>query len=145
MGLLSLHLGLEQLKDKMIKSSTMSQALCLPIILEFLEVFKIKLRYSIVWHSQVSQYVVFVDPHHDNNDVKPFSLPTTKAYVEFIGREKARAYLQCIYYKVKQWIQRELNHTSKSKCACVWIYGWYIWWLILILLCSLKTYLSFET
>jgi hypothetical protein len=33
-----------------------------------------------------------------------FFLPTTKAYVEFIGREKARAYLQCTYCKVKQWI-----------------------------------------
>jgi hypothetical protein len=74
-----------------------------------------------------------------------FSLPTTKAYVEFIGREKARAYLQCIYYKVKQWIQRELSHTIKSRYTCVWVYGGYIWWLILILLCALKTYLSFKT
>ena len=45
----SLHLGLEQLKDRTIKSSTMSQVLCSTIILEFLEVFKIKLRDSIVW------------------------------------------------------------------------------------------------
>ena len=52
----------------------------------------------------------------------PFSLPTTKAYVEFIGREKARAYLQYIYCKVKPWIQRELSHTIKSRCACVWVY-----------------------
>jgi hypothetical protein len=59
----------------------------------------------------------------------PFSLPTTKAYVEFIGREKARVYLQCIYCKVKQWIQRELSHIIKSRCACMWIYGGYIWWL----------------
>ena len=75
----------------------------------------------------------------------PFPFPTTKAYVEFIGREKARAYLQCIYCKVKQRIQRELSHTIKSRCACVWN----IWWIYmvasLILLCSLKTYLSFET
>ena len=48
----------------------------------------------------------------------PLFLPTTKAYVEFIGREKARAYMQCIYYKVKQWIQKELGH--------VWMYGGYI-------------------
>jgi hypothetical protein len=48
MGLLSLHLGLEQLKDRMVKSSTMSQALCLTIILEFLEVFKVKLRDFII-------------------------------------------------------------------------------------------------
>jgi hypothetical protein len=72
-----------------------------------------------------------------------FSLPTTKAYVEFIGREKARAYLQYIYCKVKQWIQRELSHTIKSRCACVWIYIYMV--TNLILLCSLKTYLSFET
>jgi hypothetical protein len=56
-----------------------------------------------------------------------FSLPTTKAYVEFISRDKARAYLQCIYCKVKQWIQRELSHTIKSRCARVWMYGGYIW------------------
>ena len=43
--------------------------------------------------SNLSIYVVFVDPHQDNNGVMPFSFPTTKAYVEFIGREKARAYL----------------------------------------------------
>ena len=63
-------------------------------------------------------YVVFMDPHQGNNDVVPFSLPTTKAYVEFI--EKARAYLQCIYCKVKPRIQRELSHTIKSRCECVW-------------------------
>ena len=44
--------------------------------------------------SSLSIYVVFMDPHQGNNDVMPFSLPTTKAYVEFIGREKAIAYLQ---------------------------------------------------
>ena len=49
--------------------------------------------------SNLSIYVVFMDPHQGNEDVMPFSLPTTRAYVEFIGREKARAYLQCIYCK----------------------------------------------
>jgi hypothetical protein len=66
--------------------------------------------------------VVFVDPHQGNEDVTPFSLPTTKVYVEFIGREKAKAYLQCLYYKVKLWIQRELSHTSNQDmhvCGCV--------------------------
>ena len=72
--------------------------------------------------SSLSIYMVLVDPHQDNKDVMPFFLPTTKAYVEFIGREKARAYLLCIYSKVKQWIQRELCHTIKSRCACVWMY-----------------------
>ena len=51
-----------------------------------------------------------------------------RLYVEFIGREKARAYLQCIYCKVKQWIQRELSHTIKSRCACVWN----IWWIYMV-------------
>jgi hypothetical protein len=50
-----------------------------------------------------------------------------KFMCSFIGREKARAYLQCIYCKVKQWIQRELSHTIKSRCACVWMYGGYIY------------------
>jgi DNA-dependent RNA polymerase auxiliary subunit epsilon len=63
--------------------------------------------------SSLSIYVVFVDPYQGNKDVMPFSFPTTTAYVEFIGREKARAYLQCIYCKVKQRIQRELSHTIK--------------------------------
>ena len=63
-----------------------------------------------------------MDSHQGNNDVMPFSLPTTKAYVEFIGREKAIAYLQCMYCKVKQRIQKELSHTIKSRCAYVWMY-----------------------
>ena len=75
----------------------------------------------------------------------PFSLSTTKAYVEFIGREKARAYLQYIYYKVKLQIQREFSDTIKSRCACVWMYMVDICMVAnLILLCSLETYLSFE-
>jgi hypothetical protein len=58
----------------------------------------------------------------------PISLPTTKAYVEFIGREKARAYLQCIYCKVKPQIQRELSQTIKSRYECVWN----IWWIYMV-------------
>ena len=71
--------------------------------------------------------MVFVDPHQGNKDVMPFSLPTTKAYVEFIGRDKARAYLQCIYCKVKQWIQRELSYNQIKMCMCVDICGGYIY------------------
>jgi hypothetical protein len=37
--------------------------------------------------SSLSVYVAFVDPHQGNKDVMHFSLPTTKAYVEFISRE----------------------------------------------------------
>ena len=72
--------------------------------------------------SSLSIYVVFVDPHQGNKDDMPFSLTSTKAYVEFMGTEKATAYLQCIYCKVKQRIQRELSHTIKSRCGCIWIY-----------------------
>jgi hypothetical protein len=39
-GACSLYLGLEQLKDRTIKLSTMSQVFCSTIILEFLQVFK---------------------------------------------------------------------------------------------------------
>jgi hypothetical protein len=48
--------------------------------------------------------------------------PITKASVELIGVEIAHIYLQSIYCKVKQRIQRETSHTIKSRCACVWIY-----------------------
>jgi hypothetical protein len=83
----------------------MSQVLCLIIVLEFFISFQNKTqRFHCMTLSSLSIYVVFVDPHQCNKDVMPFLLPTTKAYVEFIGREKARAYLQCIYCKVKQWI-----------------------------------------
>ena len=68
----------------------MFQVLCLTIILEFLQVFKIKLRDSIFMTlSSLSIYVVFVDPHQGNIDIMPFPLPTTKAYMELIGGEIA--------------------------------------------------------
>jgi hypothetical protein len=44
MELFNFHLGLEQLKDGTIKLSTMSQALCSTIILEFCKFSEIKLR-----------------------------------------------------------------------------------------------------
>ena len=76
--------------------------------------------------SSISKYVVFVDSHQGNNDVMPFSLTTTKAYVEFIGREKSRAYLQCIYCQVKQRTQREMSHQIKM-CMCVDVSGGYMY------------------
>jgi hypothetical protein len=70
--------------------------------------------------SSLSIYVVFVDPHQGNkDDVVPFLFLSLRLYVEFIDREKARSYLQFLYCKVKQRIQRELCHTIKSRCACV--------------------------
>jgi hypothetical protein len=127
-----------------------SQTLCLkfsisPLFQSFFISFQNKTqRFHCITLLCLSIYVVSMDPHQGNKDVMPFLLPITKAFVEFIDREKTRAYLQCIYCKVKQCIQRELSHTMKSRYAYVWIYGGYIWWLILILLCSLRTYLSFE-
>jgi hypothetical protein len=56
------------------------------------------------------------------------TLQLYKAYMEFIGVEIVYTYLQSIYYKVKQWIQKELSHIIKSRCACVWNDGC-IWWL----------------
>ena len=96
MGLVNLHLGPEQLKDRMIKSSTMSQISlfhhCFGVFIGFQNKTQ---RFHCMTLSSLSIYVVvFVDPHQGNNDVMPFSLPTTKAYVEFIDREKARAYMQ---------------------------------------------------
>jgi hypothetical protein len=114
------------LKDRMIKSSTMSQVLCSTIVPEFLQVFKIKLRDSIVWHSQVSQYMWYLWILTKTIKMLCLLLPTSMW--GFIGREKARAYLQCIYCKVKQWIQRELSHTIKSRYACVCN----IWWICMV-------------
>ena len=48
-------------------------------------------RFHSMTLSNLSIYVVFVDPHQDNKDDMPFSLSTTEAYVEFMGREKVRA------------------------------------------------------
>ena len=79
MGLLCLHLGLEQLKDRTIELSTMSQV--------FINFQNKTQRFHCMTLSSLSIYVVFVDPYQGNKDVMPFSLPTTKAYVEFIGRE----------------------------------------------------------
>ena len=89
MGLISLHLGLEQLKDRTIKLSTMSQVLCSTIILEFLQIFKINLRVSIVRHSQVSQYMWYLWILTKAIVMLCLSLPATKAYVELIGVEIA--------------------------------------------------------
>jgi hypothetical protein len=92
MRLLSLHLGLEQLKDRTIKSSTIFQVLYSTIVPEFFISFQNKTQRShCMTLSSLSVYVVFMDPHQGNNDVMLFSIPTTKAYVEFIGRKKARA------------------------------------------------------
>ena len=69
--------------------------------------------------------MVFVDPHQDIKMMLCL-LPITKAYVELIGVEIAFTYLQYIYCKVKPQIQRELSHTIKSRCACVWMYVVYM-------------------
>jgi hypothetical protein len=67
----------------------MSQVLCSTIILEFLWVVKIKLRASFVQHSQVSQYMWFLWILTKANSDVCLPIPTTKAYMELIGVEKA--------------------------------------------------------
>ena len=89
MGRLSLHLGLKQLKDRTIKSSIVSSSLfnhCSGVFISFENKTQ---RFHCMTLSSLSIYVVFVDPHQGNKDVMPFSLPTTKAYMKFIGREKS--------------------------------------------------------
>ena len=80
------------------------------------------------------------------NDVMPFlllQLKLMRSSQEW--RKHERAYLQYIYCKAKPRIQRELSHTIKSRCVCVWMYMMDICMVAnLILLCSLETYLSFE-
>jgi predicted transcriptional regulator len=74
MGLLSLYLGLEKLKDRTIKSSTMSQVLCSTIIPEFFVSFQNKTQsFHCMTLLSLSIYVVFVNPHQDNDDITPFS------------------------------------------------------------------------
>ena len=78
----------------------MSQVLCSTIILEFFIGFQNKTEsFHCMTLSSLSIYVVFVDPHQGNKGVVPFSLPTTKAYMEFIDREKGR--ITCNAYVVK--------------------------------------------
>ena len=70
--------------------------------------------------SSLSIYVVFVDPNQGNKDVMPFSLPTTKVYMEFIRREKARAYLQCICCKSQTSDPKRVESYNRIKmCMCV--------------------------
>ena len=76
--------------------------------------------------SSLSIYVVFVDPHQGNKDVMPFSLHTTKAYVELIGGVKARH--TCNAYIVKSnngSKERWVIQSNKDVYVCG-IYGGYI-------------------
>ena len=74
------------------------------------------------------------------------SLPTTKAYVELIGVEKAWKSILVIHILLSQTSDpmRVESYNQMKMCMCV-----DVWWIYmvanLILLCSLKTYLSFET
>jgi hypothetical protein len=82
-------LGLEQLKDKTIKSSTMAQVLCLTIILEFFLSFQNKNQsFYYMTLSDLLIYVVFVDPHQVNDNVMPLFLQL-RLVVKLIGVEIA--------------------------------------------------------
>ena len=58
---------------------------------------KIKLRDSIVWHSQVSHIYGICGSSPRHNLLLAFFFLPLRLYVQFIGREKARAYLWYIY------------------------------------------------
>jgi hypothetical protein len=49
----------------------------------------------------------------------PFSLPTPKDYVELIGKEKARAYLQSYIVKSKNGSNRVKSYSQIKMCMCV--------------------------
>jgi hypothetical protein len=63
----------------------MSHVIFSTIIPKFLQVFKIKLRDSNVWHSQVSQNIWYLWILTKAKIMLCISLPITKAYVELIG------------------------------------------------------------
>jgi hypothetical protein len=72
----------------------------------------------------LAKYVVFFGSRQIF-DVPSLSHPiTNKAYVELIGVEIARTYLQCICCLVKPWIWRNLSYNQINMCMCG-----LIWWL----------------
>ena len=74
--------------------------------------------------SSLTIYVVFVDPQRGNKDVMPFSLPTTKVYVEFIGREMLEH--TCNAYIIKSNLGSKESRVIQSN-QDVHLCG--IWWL----------------
>jgi hypothetical protein len=119
MVLLSLYLGLEQLKDRTIKSSTMSQALCSTIILEFGKIFKIKLKVSyFMTLSNLLVYVVFLDPLQGKLRYA-FSYPTSNALYGAHRYGDNVYILASINCKVKQWIQRDKAYNQIKMCICM--------------------------
>ena len=63
-GAYSLHLGLKQLKDRTIKSSTMSQVICSTFVFRVFISFQNETqRFNYMTLSSLSIYVVFMDPH----------------------------------------------------------------------------------
>ena len=119
----------------------MSQVLCSTIILEFLQVFKIKLSFLCMTLSSLYIYGICGSPPRQQWCYAFLFLQLRLMWSSQEWKKHERAYLQYIYYKVKPRIQRELSHTIKARCACVWMY------MVanLILLCSLKTYLALKT
>ena len=69
--------------------------------------------------------MVFLDPHQ-GIDGCAFFLPTSKTLCGAQVGMNMKTYLHCIYCKVKTRIQGEKCHTLRSRCACVWIYMWWL-------------------
>jgi hypothetical protein len=73
MGLLSLHLGLEQLKDRIKVKHYVSSSLLYHYSKVFIDFQNKTQNFHYMILSSLSIYVVFVDPHQSSNNVMPFS------------------------------------------------------------------------
>jgi hypothetical protein len=140
-GACSRHSGLEQLKDRTVKSSAMSQALWSTIILKFFARFLNKTQRFLCMTLSCLSSVVFLDLYQG---IKVCAFSLLSRYVVFlalgivtlcllsltlllIGIYGAHRWgdkefiLVNIYCIVRPWIQRDKSgHTVKSRCACVW-------------------------
>jgi hypothetical protein len=146
MGLFSFHLDHEQLKDGTIKSNTKSRVLLFNHYSRvFISFLKIKLRDSscMTLSSLSYMWYLWILTKAMNDDVPSFC---TKAYVELMGICKCTKEHTYNTYIVKSNLGSKESWVIQSNqdvhvCRVMEIYMV----AILILLCSLKTYLSFET
>jgi hypothetical protein len=97
MGLLRLHLGLEQLKNRTIKSSTLFQVFLLNHYFRVFIDFQNKTQsFHYMTLSSLSIYV-YLWILTEAIVMLCLSLPITKAYVELIGVEKAQKSILAIH------------------------------------------------
>ena len=129
MGLLSLHLGLEQLKDRTIKSSTVSSSL-LNHYFRLFRGFENKTQsFHCMTLSSLSIYVVFVDPYQRKLWCYAFLFLQLKLIWSSLEWKKhERAYFQYNIVKSnlgskKSWVIQSNQDVHLCECMV------YIWWL----------------